>query len=269
MINEILARRWGLLTWLVLIGMGGGPVVTVYADAPDTIVRVKRSIVGVGNHDPLRRPIDQFYGTGFVVANGRYVITNAHVLAAIQAGTSPKATLAVLVPGQEGGQARLASLVLEDKDHDLALLKISDAALPALQLGDSDRVREGENYLFTGFPIGAMLGLRPVTHRAMIAALTPIALPADNATQLSPARLRARSDPYGVFQLDATAYPGNSGSPLYDPETGEVVAIINSVLVKSSREDGLSKPSGISYAIPSRFMRDLLRQAGVSESSGP
>ena len=37
---------------------------------------------------------------------------------------------------------------------------------------------------------------------------------------------------YPIFQLDATAYPGNSGSPLYDPESGEVIAVINMVFVK-------------------------------------
>ena len=55
-----------------------------------------------------------------------------------------------------------------------------------------------------------------------------------------------------VFQLDATAYPGNSGSLLYDPETGEVVGIINKLFVKESKEVVLEKPSGITYAIPVR-----------------
>jgi S1-C subfamily serine protease len=61
-----------------------------------------------------------------------------------------------------------------------------------------------------------------------------------------------------VFQLDATAYPGNSGSPIYDADTGEVLGIINMVLVKSTREAALSQPSGITYAIPVRHLRALL-----------
>jgi S1-C subfamily serine protease len=55
--------------------------------------------------------------------------------------------------------------------------------------------------------------------------------------------------------LDATAYPGNSGSPLYIPETGEVVGVINKVFVKESREAVLEKPSGITYAIPVRYVK--------------
>lgn len=70
-------------------------------------------------------------------------------------------------------------------------------------------------------------------------------------------------NPYKVFQLDATAYPGNSGSPLYDPGTGAVVGIINSVAVKESKENILSKPSGITYAIPAIHALALMRAAGV------
>ena len=62
-----------------------------------------------------------------------------------------------------------------------------------------------------------------------------------------------------VMQLDGTAYPGNSGSPLYDPETGEVVGIVNSVVVKATRESILSQPSGISFAIPAQPLKNLLQ----------
>jgi serine protease Do len=64
-----------------------------------------------------------------------------------------------------------------------------------------------------------------------------------------------------VFQLDATAFPGNSGSPLYDPATGEVVGILNMVFVKGTKESALTQPSGISYAIPSNFLIELLARA--------
>jgi S1-C subfamily serine protease len=52
------------------------------------------------------------------------------------------------------------------------------------------------------------------------------------------------------FQLDATACPGNSGSPLYQPDIGQVVGIINKVFIQESKETIIQKPSGISYAIP-------------------
>ena len=63
------------------------------------------------------------------------------------------------------------------------------------------------------------------------------------------------------MQLDATAYPGNSGSPLFDPATGRVLGVINSVLVKGNKEAAIEKPSGISYAIPVRYVHELLKKA--------
>jgi serine protease Do len=64
--------------------------------------------------------------------------------------------------------------------------------------------------------------------------------------------------PFQVFQLDATAYPGNSGSPVFDPETGAVVGIINMVYVKGVKENATSNPSGITYAIPGKYIARLL-----------
>jgi serine protease Do len=65
---------------------------------------------------------------------------------------------------------------------------------------------------------------------------------------------------YAVFQLDGTAYPGNSGSPLYDPESGVVYGVINMVFVKGKKEAVLSNPSGITYAIPATYIQELLRR---------
>jgi S1-C subfamily serine protease len=65
---------------------------------------------------------------------------------------------------------------------------------------------------------------------------------------------------FAVFQLDGTAYPGNSGSPLYDPETGVVYGVINMVTVKGLKETAITNPSGISYAIPAEHVRNLLER---------
>jgi S1-C subfamily serine protease len=70
-----------------------------------------------------------------------------------------------------------------------------------------------------------------------------------------------RSGVFPVLQLDATAYPGNSGSPLYEIETGRVVGIINMVFVKGTRESTLSQPSGITFAVPVRHLEELLAAA--------
>jgi S1-C subfamily serine protease len=80
----------------------------------------------------------------------------------------------------------------------------------------------------TGFPVGAVLGPFAATHRGMIAAITPIAIPQARAADLDAGTLRRlTTGTFPVFQLDATAYPGNSGSPIYDPDTGDVLGIVN------------------------------------------
>ena len=227
--------------------------------APATIAKVKSSIVAVGTFERLRNPQFSFAGTGFVVGNGLTVATNEHVLAK-ELAAERNETLAIAVRGADGSaQVRTARKRAVDPLHDLALLEIQGVPLPALRLGNSDQVREGETYLLTGFPIGAVLGLYPVTHRAMIASLTPIAIPAARADKLDARTLRRlTTGPFVVFQLDGTAYPGNSGSPVYHPTSGDVVGIVNSALVKATRESALSAPTGITYAIPVQKLRALL-----------
>jgi S1-C subfamily serine protease len=225
----------------------------------DTVAKIKPSIVGIGTYQRLRTPPADFRGTGFVVADGLHVLTNAHVLPDT---LDPKKleTLAVFLRDDGKETARTAEIVIEDDAHDLALLKISGAALPALKLGNSDKVREGEIYAFTGYPIGMVLGLHPATHRGMISAITPSAIPQPRAGKINSAVFERLQDPYLVFQLDATAYPGNSGSPLYDPNSGEVIAILNKVFVQGTKENLLSQPRGISYAIPIRYAEPLLKK---------
>jgi len=235
-----------------------------YADLSGTIERIKPGIVGIGTVQKTRRPPAKLTGTGFVVGDGRHVITNSHVIPT-EINTSKLEYLAVFTGKGNNPQARQAVKVKVDEVHDLVLLKIEGKPLPALSLGQSSRVREGEEYAFTGFPLGVIFGLHPVTHRGIISAITPIAVQANGASQLDPAQIRRLRSPYNVFQLDATAYPGNSGSPLYYPETGVVVGILNMVFVKEGRENILAKPSGISYAIPATYARKLLEKAGLSQ----
>jgi S1-C subfamily serine protease len=228
-----------------------------------TIDRVKGSVVAIGTYERTRTPPFQFKGTGFAVGDGTIIVTNSHVLSG---ALDPKnlETLAILLPapGKDQVQVREAKRLSVDTDSDLALLKIERPALPALKLRDSDTVREGDQVLFTGFPIGPILGAHPATHRGMVAAISPIAIPQARSAELdSQVIRRIASGAYPIFQLDATAYPGNSGSPLYDPESGEVVGIINMVWVKGTKESALSQPSGITYAVPSKHLKELLEKA--------
>lgn len=250
--------RWLAGALLATSLLAAGPAA---AELPEVIDRVKPSVVVVGTHQLTRSPPFLMRGTGFVVGDGRLVATNAHV---VQEGPDLGAgeTLAVVVhSATAAAQQRAARVLLVDKAHDLALLRIDGQPLPALTLHDSDPVREGQAVAFTGFPIGGALGLSPVTHRGIISAITPIVLPSANARQLN-ARVvqQIRNGSFDIYQLDATAYPGNSGGPLYETSRGEVIGIINMVFVKESKESALSKPSGITFAIPIRYLRELLVQ---------
>jgi len=237
------------------------------AQNEDTIARVKRSVVAIGTFEPTRSPPFQFRGTAFAVGDGTRVVTNVHVLPATL-DVAKRETIAILLPappradsGEPQVEVRAARRIAEDAEHDLVVLAIEGSPLPALEVGDSSRVREGSALFFTGFPIGAVLGPHPATHRALVASITPIAIPQARSAQLKAATVkRLAAGPLAVFQLDATAYPGNSGSPLYDGQTGTVFGVINMVLVKATKESALAQPSGISYAIPAEHLRALLEK---------
>ena len=226
----------------------------------ETIPTVKRSIVGVGTSLQTRSPAIVFSGTGFVVGDGLSVITNAHVVPEML-NAERKETLGIVVGNGEAVSFRPATLVGLDREHDLAHLRLSGAPLPALTLADDDTAREGQDLAFTGFPLGMVLGLHPATHRALLAAIVPIVRPSLNARGLDPRAIaQLQRNPSTVYQLDGTAYPGNSGSPVYDPATGTVLAVINMVYVKGLKESAISNPSGITYAIPVRHVRTLLQR---------
>ena len=254
------ARTIALAAGIVLLELIAGGA---QADPIDTVERVKVSVVAIGTYERTRNPAFAFRGTGFAVGDGSWIATNAHVLPPTLDGERRESLVAVL-PGINitTGQARAARVLAVDRTNDLAILAIDGAKLQPLRIAEAFRVREGQTLYFTGFPIGAVLGLIPVTHRAMVSALTPISIPTSDSAQLDAQAIRRLSSgAAAVMQLDATAYPGNSGSPLYDPESGGVVGILNSVFVKVSRETLLSQPSGIAYALPVQWLLDLMKTA--------
>ena len=205
---------------------------------PTTIDHIRGSIVGVGMVAKNGRQLKTtFVGTGFVVGDGSRIITNYHVYRSIEEMMNPDSYVAVF--SGRGASATVHGVRLEraDMSHDLALLRLKGAQLPAMKLAGDGFLREGEDVAFTGFPIGMVLGLYPVT-----------------AAQIK----RIREKRFEVYQLDGTAYPGNSGSPVYEIDSGEVIGVINSVFVKGTKEAALEDPSGISYAIPVKYVRQLL-----------
>lgn len=227
---------------------------------PELVKKIKPSIVGVGTYIPTRRPQQSILGTGFVVAGGRYIITNNHVVPELD--FTKKEQLTVISGTGKKAKVHAVDIIAQDKINDLALLRLKKSSLASTQLSQSKQVEEGTSIFFIGFPIGSVLGVYPVTHRGIISAITPNVIPQDSASRLSPQMIRRLREPFGVFQLDATAYPGNSGSPVFNEE-GRVIGVVNKVLIKETKESILAKPSGITYAIPVHFVKALLKKAKV------
>ena len=222
--------------------------------------KTKPSVVGVGVYNPLSAPRYQLRGTGFVVSSSpsRSIIATNHHVVNGEEFEADKAQISVHVG--EGKTARFynAKLLAQDERADVAIIEIN-TSIPALTLAKSKQTfPSGSHIMLSGMPIGSVLGLFNAINFGYVSAFVPQAIPQSNASQLSIEMIKRLRDPLFVYQLDVTAYPGNSGSPVLDVDSGKVIAIINSVLVKKTRESVLSDPSGISYAIPIAEIHKLL-----------
>lgn len=257
-----IAAGWGVT--LLALGLAGIAGMASAAGLADVVAATKPSVVAVGTFNPTASPRFGFRGTGFVVGSGNQVITNHHVLpGAEEIGGSGRLAIAVPNGADTLPEVRPATVQITDAAHDLALLLVEGPALPVLASGNGTLPREGTDVALIGFPLGAGLGLAPVTHRGIVAAVVSIALPAPTSRQLdAKTALRLRQGPFQVLQLDATAYPGNSGSPLVDAASGELLGVINLVLTKATKESAISSPTGITYAVPASHVHELLRAAG-------
>jgi len=225
------------------------------------VTTVKKSVVGVGLYNPLNAPRFQLRGTGFAIRNlgsKTLIATNHHVVNG-EGFDDAKSQISVHVG--EGKHARYytAKLMKQNERADVAIIEV-DTRLPVLKLVNaSHKSPAGTEIIQAGLPIGSVLGLYKSVHKGIVSAYVPMAIPQQNASQLTIEVIKQLRNPLFVYQLDVTAYPGNSGSPIVDVSTGKVIAILNSVLVKKTKEHVLSDPSGISYAIPAKEIHNLLK----------
>ncbi|MCE3261623.1 MAG: trypsin-like serine protease [Pseudoduganella sp.] len=254
-----------LISLFLAACLGGAALSAAAAPLPRTIAAIKPGVVGIGTHLRTRSPAIVFHATGFVVGDGLSVISNAHAVGSLD--TERLETLGIVTGKGDKLEFRAATVVAIDRAHDLVHLRLSGAPLPALTLAGSELAEEGRDLAFTGFPLGIQLGMNAVTHRALLAAQTPAVLPTPTSRGLNPRTVATlqRGTPFTLYQLDGTAYPANSGSPVYDPDTGAVLAVINMTLVKGTKESAITDPSGISYAVPVRHVHELLQQGGAGK----
>jgi serine protease Do len=254
-------RKFLLLTVLLVIILVFAP--NIHGHSITTVVaKMKPSVVGVGMYDAMGVQTHLLRGTGFAFGDGSLIATNYHV---VSKALDPQKVQYHIVFSGTGRHPKIhkAEIIATDKEHDLVILKIN-SNLATVTLAEKKYADDGTEVLLTGFPIGAVLGLYLATHRGIIAATTPDVIPSQHSSQLSMNILDRLEKKFMIYQLDITAYPGNSGSPLYDAQSGEVVGILNKVFVKESKETVLEKPSGISYAIPIKYLIALSKSKGIS-----
>ncbi|MEO8663061.1 MAG: trypsin-like peptidase domain-containing protein [Bryobacteraceae bacterium] len=178
-------------------------------------------------------------GSGTIVDSNGYIVTNAHVvMGAERVQVLLPVPLDQTIPKRSTlkpkGRMLRAEVVGLDVETDIAVLKVPTTGLPALELGDSDSVEQGELVLALGSP----LGLENSVSMGVVSS---------TARQLRP------EDAMMYLQTDAPINPGNSGGPLVDA-AGRVIGI-NTLLYSQSGGN-----EGIGFAAPSNVVRAVFEQ---------
>jgi putative serine protease PepD len=165
-------------------------------------------------------------GSGFVVTEDGYVITNDHVVEG--------ATGAATVVFNDGSTAS-ASIVGHDPESDIAVIKVSRPGLEAVQFGDSDAIAVGDPVLAFGSP----LALANTVTAGIVSALDRTISAGEPGGQVRY---------YAAIQTDAAVNQGNSGGPLVD--SGGRVIGVNSVIKSLAVDEEQAGNIGLAFAIP-------------------
>ncbi|MCU0869073.1 MAG: DegQ family serine endoprotease [Burkholderiales bacterium] len=163
-------------------------------------------------------------GSGFIISADGYIMTNAHV---VDAGDDITVRLS-------DKREFTAKVIGSDKRSDVALIKIDAGGLPAVKLGDANKLKVGEWVLAIGSPFGF-----ESTVTAGIVSAKGRTLPQETFTPF--------------IQTDVAINPGNSGGPLFNMK-GEVIGINSQIY---SRTGGFM---GLSFAIPIDVAMDIANQ---------
>ncbi|MFO1207835.1 MAG: Do family serine endopeptidase [Amaricoccus sp.] len=169
-------------------------------------------------------------GSGFVIDHDGYIVTNNHV---VDHADSVKVRLS-------DDKEFDAKVLGTDEQSDLALLKIDAKDLPELPLGDSDKVKVGEDVIAVGNPFG----LGGTVTRGIVSAM---------ARDID-------AGPYVDFiQTDAAINRGNSGGPLLDL-SGNVIGVNSAIYSPNGGS------VGVGFAIPSNTVKTVVAQLRDSGS---
>jgi S1-C subfamily serine protease len=163
----------------------------------------------------------QGQGSGFILDKEGHILTNNHVIDNAQ-------TVEVTLWNKKKYKA---TVIAQDKNHDIALLQIHDAqGLEPATLADSTNLVVGQRV----YAIGNPFGFSGTMTRGMVSAIRSIQMPSGNKIE-------------DAIQTDASINPGNSGGPLLNSR-GDVIGI--TTLIASNPNGGADQSAGIGFAIP-------------------
>lgn len=168
-------------------------------------------------------------GSGFIISQDGYILTNAHVI------NGADEVIVKLASGREFN----AKIIGADKRTDVALVKIDASGLPAAKMGNPSKLKVGEWVAAIGSPFG----LENTMTQGIVSAKGR-ALPQENFVPF--------------IQTDVAINPGNSGGPLYNLD-GEVVGINSQIYSRSGGSVGLSFSIPIDVALQ---VSDQLKKSG-------
>lgn len=202
--------------------------------------KVRPSVMLIQTADDAGHP--HAMGTGFIVSEDGKLITNRHV---IQTGTRFTAR----APG--GRQYKVTAVLIEDKEHDLAVVQIENNRQPALSLGRTDELRAGTLVVVVGNPLGlestvqagTITGFRKFLGLNRCLEITGPVIGRDGEFHRDIIRGNGR-------QVVTDLAPGSSGSPVLDAD-GKVLGIITAISFADT-------PTVL--AVPVEAVKELLRR---------
>ena len=189
------------------------------------------SVVAISTTIQSGRSTGQSSGSGFILTEDGYVITNYHVV---------EGATAIQVITHDGTEYE-AKLVGKDSSNDLAVLKVEATGLPAATLGSSNDLAIGDMVVAIGNPLGELASTQTVGY---VSGIDREVSTSGSITTIS------------MIQTDAAINPGNSGGPLFNMY-GQVIGITTA---KYSGTTGSGASiEGIGFAIPIDDVEPLIR----------
>lgn len=181
-------------------------------------------------------------GTGIIMDQSGYVITNAHVVyQSAYGGTAKEVQITLNSEYYDGDTQIAATIVGYDVEEDIAVLKMdTDRNLVAAEFGDSEALRVGEAVIAIGNPLGLELFGSVTT--GIVSAL-------DREVTINETPMR-------LIQTDAAINSGNSGGPLINCY-GQVIGI-NSAKMSSSYSSSSASVEGLGFAIPMSHAKNVI-----------